>query len=134
MARCFICVEAQAYDEHHIIMQHSGGAAGPTVMLCPNCHDILHRSVKASQSNKSFDQFLALLQEDSSIRMKNLINVALVSSANYDKVNPNPLLSVKLDSPKYMQALHLYKMDKGFTSIDRVVNAILANLAKHYNL
>ena len=40
---CRVCDRSESVmNEHHVIPQACGGAEGPTVILCPTCHDTLH--------------------------------------------------------------------------------------------
>lgn len=45
MKICDCCQELKPVsDEHHAWPRHLGGEHGPTVVICPTCHQTLHRS------------------------------------------------------------------------------------------
>ena len=43
---CSVCSSTDSIDEHHLIPQAYGGARGPTVDLCANCHALVHKAAR----------------------------------------------------------------------------------------
>lgn len=43
---CVLCGNDTTTDEHHVLPREFGGLKGPTVHLCPGCHQTIHRAVK----------------------------------------------------------------------------------------
>ncbi len=37
--RCYLCAGGPELQEHHLVNRSQGGADGPTIMLCRDCHD-----------------------------------------------------------------------------------------------
>ena len=133
---CFVCEEMIAVqDLHHVIPQSRGGTEGPTVPLCPNCHAIIHSAAYAMIAGKVPDAFIDHLDHDARGRAMILIkSIAIVEATKEDKRNPHPLLSVALDHHSYHVALTLLQKDRGFSSRDKLINALCREIAKQYGL
>lgn len=44
--RCAACDVFTELHEHHLIPRAFGGLHGPTVEICPNCHDLVHKAAR----------------------------------------------------------------------------------------
>lgn len=133
---CFVCtVEIAATHDHHVVPQAAGGAYGPEVELCPTCHNMVHNAAHLLSRGKSADVQLAHLNDEARARASFLAQAIVVAEINRkDGENPNPLLSVKFDSPLYMKALDMLKAERGFTSRDSLINAMFREVARGYGL
>lgn len=135
MKACYVCQSNIGFDEHHVIPQAKGGRAGPTVFLCPTHHDLVHRVSSAKIANRPADELTASLSFNENKRLQALVKGILLAHATRQEMkNPNPMLAVRLRDPKYLVALHKFKIESGFTSIDAAVNAMLHVMAKKYGL
>lgn len=135
MNPCRVCDSPLGVHGHHVVPQAKGGREGPVVDLCASCHDLLHRVVSREIAGKSADEFFSHLPYEAQRRLLGLVKIALAAhAAREDKSNPNPLLAVRLESHAYLRALHMMKADRGFTSIDALINDICRTVAKKYGL
>jgi len=133
---CFVCeLDTPVLDEHHIIMQSRGGSEGPTVYLCATCHSLTHRASHRMLRGKSYDDLEVHLDHDQRSRLSVLVHSIVIVEARFEETkNPRPLLAVKLDQPEYLAALNMLQRDRGFSSRDKLVNAILRRIAIQYGL
>lgn len=131
---CFVCNSTAAVsNEHHIVPRSDGGTDGPTVILCPNCHTLLHNAAKKGIAGKSYEGLLVHLDDGAKNRITGLIQVILFAALNNES-NPHPMLTAVLDDPSYLVALKRYQTDHGFTSQNATINAILRRFAQHYGI
>lgn len=132
---CFVC-EASiigAKNEHHVVPQSRDGTDGPTVLLCPTCHTLLHNVAKKYIAGNDASHLYAHFSDRGRDRLLGLVQVIALAELE-GKENPRPLLMINLDSPLYMKALKLYQKDRGFKSQAETVNAIIRAIAIRYNL
>jgi hypothetical protein len=132
---CFVCNASTkgAVNEHHIVPQSRGGKEGPTVMLCPTCHTLLHNVARCLIKGNDASHLYSHLPTLGSNRLLGLAQVILIAELE-GNANPNPLIMVSLDSPLYLKALKLYQTDNGFSSQEKTINAMLRAIAIKYNL
>ena len=131
---CYICEQSlAATQEHHVVPRSRAGADGPTVDLCASCHQTVHAAAASMRRGKYPAAALSHLDEGGRARCMSLVQAILVADSS-GVGNPNPLLSVTLNRPEYLKALHMYKRDVGCTSLDQVVNVIARALATRYGL
>ena len=92
-------------------------------------------SARSMVAGKSGDRYLDHYDHDQRCRALVLIkSIVLVESTKEDKRNPHPLLSVTLDHHSYHVALTLLQKDRGFSSRDKLINALCREIAAKYGL
>jgi len=134
MSPCFICeIVLASTNSHHIIPQASGGTEGPEISLCATCHGVIHAAALAMSRGKSGEKHLAHLTDEGKQRARGLIQIILLAKLAQPN-NPNPLVSVVLESPSYLDALKRYQADCGFSSQAAAINGMLRTLAIRYGL
>ena len=47
LAHCWICQASVSLNEHHVVPRSYGGENGPTVTLCSDCHELIHKLADA---------------------------------------------------------------------------------------
>jgi hypothetical protein len=120
-------------QEHHVLPRASGGIDGPTVDLCGTCHQTVHDAAKRMSKGKPADDKLAHLDELARSRAMVLVQ-SILAALLYGTPDSNVMLSVLLDDPLYLRALDKFKLDRGFSSREKAINAILKTLAEGYGL
>ena len=131
---CFVCHSDSIFtDSHHIVPRSRGGAEGPEVPLCQDCHRLLHSAAKKMKRGKSPDSLMIGLNEGAIARARGLIQAILMSDLN-QPLNKNPLIAAVLDDPCYLTALKLFQRDAGFTSQEAAINGMLRKIAEKYGL
>jgi hypothetical protein len=51
---CVVC-GSHKVEDHHVVLRSRGGAEGPTITLCRNCHARAHRQVSPTGGPISFE-------------------------------------------------------------------------------
>ena len=134
---CYVCgLQVASTDEHHLIPRSRGGQAGPTVDLCGTCHSSVHDAANAALAGRDWYEYTMYLRDEPGAirRFTFVVNCILVASAKGKQVNPNPTVSVKLGCSEYLSALHLAKRDRGFTSMEELLNSLAHAAARKYGL
>lgn len=91
-------------DDHHIIPQEFGGTNGPKVMLGPDVHQIIHRSVTVKATR---ELFLSSLTNTQRMKAEYLINAIIAAKTVRKKTSKNEI-KIKVDD-KTFQAYQDWK-------------------------
>lgn len=126
MERCSICesiVEIPHY--HHVVPQARGGTDGPTVVLCPSCHNCLHANAlgvisKIKGNKKSLKSYwkTSELEERAKPYLQVLVKALLMPLP--DKVKRKHQLTAQVSTEVFMMLKHLQK-DLGLSSMEKTV-------------
>ena len=104
--------------------------------LCGTCHSSVHDAANAALAGRDWYEFTLYLRDAPAPirRFTFVVNCILVASSKGKQVNPNPRVSVKLGCSEYLSALHLAKRDRGFTSMEELLNSLAHAAAVKYGL
>ncbi len=144
--KCYLCPENNSprfLEEHHIVMQAAGGRDLPTVDICSDCHDNLHKQALNILSN-SRTKKVAYFAPAEMEKAKPFIQ-ALVIAIRKNRENPDASVPVQLmiKVPRgFRDALHLAKTDAGHKNLEYFITTILArylqikgvNVDKDFNI
>lgn len=99
-------------NEHHIVPRAAGGANGPTVSLCSDHHDALHKiALRMSSKKPHFD----LVTDESEERRRKLYWLATVVRNSFEATKNDPNKTVM-----------------AFMTLDRRQQAMIEQLSKIY--
>ena len=93
-------------DEHHIVPREYGGETGPTIMLGPDIHQIIHR---ASKSLTIKEQFLSSLPMNQRQKANTLIN-CIQMAGKLRKRTSTRKISFDIDEKTYQKLKDLGKI------------------------
>jgi len=101
-------------DSHHIVPKEYGGEKGPTIMLGPDVHQIIHRSVSNIATR---EQFLSSLPSNHREKAEYLI-AALNAAKSVLKKKPKNEIKITVDEKTYQRYLDSKKSSKGSDEYD----------------
>lgn len=131
---CYTCGSPTIdLQEHHIVQRSRGGINLSTVNICASCHQVVHSAAKKAIRGKSYWQHLSHLDDESKRRVDFLVK-AIVAVELDDRANPNPMIVAVLEDKRYLDGLKLMQRDLGFSSRDKLLNAIFKDIAKKYGM
>lgn len=128
--KCFLCPESApehaVLEEHHVVMQAAGGRELPTIKICANCHNNLHKqalNVLSSDKTKKMEYFAPREMERARPYVMLLVHSILATREN--KLSHTPV-QIALNVPRgFRDTLHLTKTDAGYTNLEKFVVDIL---------
>lgn len=125
MPNCCIAICQQpALEEHHIFPTHLGGEkSGPTVWLCSNCHRNIHLAASRIYRGKPPGDFNPLWLEQAAPLIGRIVR-ALREFEGADDSQIESRLIIKIPRAE-LRAVHLRKMDLGFSSLENYVLALI---------
>lgn len=116
-------------DEHHVIPREYGGENGPTIMLCPDVHQTLHRSVNNVRLR---EEFISSLPANRQKYAHELIE-KIIKSAHLHKDNAtgDTVRTLHVTLPASVIAkLATKAKDSGLSSANKLAANILTRLVK----
>lgn len=131
IGQCWVCEKIGPLQEHHIWMQAAGGTAGPTVNLCPTCHQAIHMQAKnLLAKNAERKQYLP---DELMRKAAPLIRAVFQAERALKENRPTgvPIKTMVELDPAAHVALHRLKMDSGFTNFGAFLANILTQYAKN---
>jgi len=93
-------------DEHHIVPREYGGESGPTIMLGPDIHSMIHRSTNASIK----EQFLSSLPMTQRQKVSYLLESIEAAKRLRKKVVGPRKVTLKIDEKTYQKLKDLGKI------------------------
>jgi hypothetical protein len=110
-------------DEHHVIPREYGGEDGPTVLLTPEVHQLLHRSVSDLETRELFIKNLPRQTQRYALQF---IETIIRAKKEYEQKNPEEATeTITLTLPKVVkQKLKLLAKDKGLSTGEFIVRLL----------
>jgi len=129
--KCFLCPDNApkhaTLEAHHVVMQAAGGRELPTINICSNCHDNLHKqalNVLSSRKTEKIAYFAPKEMERARPYVMLLVHSIIATREN--KLADTPV-QITLNVPRgFRDALHLSKIDAGYKNLEKFVLDILA--------
>ena len=121
---CPLCNnDVESLDNHHVIPRSLGGENLQTIDICPNCHDLIHRTANAMISGNEWQT-----EVPGSIRPYALAIVKATALSKAMKNKPSAAVVKLILSlhPSERDLWHEAKRQEGYTNLEKYVKDIIS--------
>jgi hypothetical protein len=130
---CYVCGTEMVSEEHHLRHQAQGGTRGDTIMLCSNCHDMVHKQARVAKSTNAKTRRQNYIPAELHTRAMAVVNELLAGEASYkmeqEHYQDHAMQTLQIAiSPRQMQRLHMLKQQNGFSNLADFTESIIAKL------
>jgi hypothetical protein len=128
---CFICLKLSPMtNEHHIWMQAAGGQEGPTVTLCPSCHQGIHScALNLLSKSAKRKQFFTEEEMKRAAPLIRYIMLALQQKREGKIKGTKSKVIIDVDA-QFLVLLHALKADAGFSNLSSFCANVLRDYAR----
>ena len=135
--KCFVCNNLRPVDSHHVVpLEYGGQKHGKQVFLCESCHGTLHKEAENYYKTGKFQHLHEIYQNPVALnQIQRLIKPLLTAKHQYlngvgvDNNDQRRMTQISWPSDTTLQIAHAVKKSRGFSSLDRMIQTLVAEEA-----
>jgi hypothetical protein len=135
--KCWVCLNLRPVDSHHVVpLEYGGKKQGTQVMLCESCHGTLHKEAEHYHKTGKFQHLFDIYTNAVALdKIQRLITALLraknlyLSGAGVDNNDQRRMTQISWPSETTLQIAHAVKKSRGFKSLDRLIQTLVAEEA-----
>lgn len=129
MLECRACKRQDGSIEiHHLIPRALGGEDGPTAPLCADCHSKLHRIAARFISGRGYSS-ADPAEVNLILMVEPIVRAYQLREDNPERYQDDQISELRLKiTPRQLARLHRIKAEHGFSSLDALMQSVIAKL------